>query len=87
MSLWSKLKRKKEKQNVQTDTVSALIESLTEREFAVLQNLLDGLTIKQTAQKLGIKYSTVNTHMTSIYKKLKVNTRSELIIKYRNQKK
>jgi len=58
--------------------------SLTPREKDIYLLLIEGFTLKEVAKQSGIKYSTVNTHMTQIYKKLKVNTRAELIINYRN---
>ncbi len=62
------------------------ISMLTPREYELYLLLVEGYTLKECASKLSIKYSTVNTHMTSIYKKLEVNTKAELIIKYRNKK-
>ncbi|MEA4934200.1 MAG: LuxR C-terminal-related transcriptional regulator [Lawsonibacter sp.] len=57
---------------------------LTPREQALFLLLLEGYTLKESAKQLSVKYSTVNTHMTSIYKKLNVNSRAELIIRYRD---
>lgn len=57
---------------------------LTPRERELFLLLLEGYTLKESAGKLSIKYSTANTHMSSIYKKLGVNSRAELIINYRN---
>lgn len=57
---------------------------LTPRERDLYLLLLEGLTLKECAKKLSIKYSTANTHMTSVYKKLAVNSRAELLINYRN---
>ncbi|NCB62468.1 MAG: LuxR family transcriptional regulator [Clostridia bacterium] len=57
---------------------------LTPRERDVFRLLLEGYTLQETADQLGVKYSTANTHMTAIYKKLGVNTRAELIIRYRD---
>jgi len=58
--------------------------SLTAREKDIYLLLLEGFTLKEVAQQSGIKYSTANTHMTGIYRKLGVNTRAELIINYRD---
>jgi len=55
---------------------------LTPREHELYLLLLMGYTLKESAQQLAIKYSTANTHMTGIYKKLEVNSRAELIINY-----
>jgi len=58
--------------------------ALTQREREVFRLLVEGYTLRETAQQLGLKYSTVNTHMTGIYRKLGVNSRAELIIRYRD---
>jgi DNA-binding CsgD family transcriptional regulator len=60
-----------------------LVSLLTPREADLYHLLLEGYTLKESAKALSVKYSTANTHMTALYKKLKVNTRAELIIKYR----
>lgn len=61
-----------------------LVESLTHREKETFYILLGGYSLKETAKQLNIRYSTVNTYQTSIYKKLNVSTRAELIINYRD---
>lgn len=57
---------------------------LTPRERELFLLLLEGYTLKESARQLSVKYSTANTHMTSVYKKLNVNSRAELIIRYRD---
>ncbi len=57
---------------------------LTPRERELFFLLLEGYTLKESANQLSVKYSTANTHMTGIYKKLDVNSRAELIIRYRD---
>lgn len=57
---------------------------LTPREHELFLLLLEGYTLKESAEQLRVKYSTANTHMTGIYKKLDVNSRAELIIRYRD---
>lgn len=57
---------------------------LTPREYDLYLLLLEGFTLGESAKQLSIKYSTANTHMTGIYKKLGVKSRAELIINYRN---
>jgi DNA-binding CsgD family transcriptional regulator len=59
------------------------VAQLTPREHDLYLLLLKGFTLKESAQQLSIKYSTANTHMTGIYRKLRVNSRAELIINYR----
>ena len=46
---------------------------LSGREKDVLSLLAEGLVKKEIAKKLGIGYSTVDTHVGRIYAKLKVN--------------
>ena len=59
------------------------IAQLTPRERDLFLLLLEGYTLKESARQMSVKYSTANTHMTAIYKKLNVNSRAELIIRYR----
>jgi NarL family two-component system response regulator LiaR len=53
---------------------------LTDRELAVLVLLAEGLTNQQSAQKLSISTSTLKFHMSNIYQKLGVMTRSEALV-------
>jgi DNA-binding NarL/FixJ family response regulator len=56
---------------------AAPTEPLTERELEVLSCIGQGLSIKQTASELGIKYFTVNHHIKSVYRKLSIRTRAQ----------
>jgi NarL family two-component system response regulator LiaR len=53
---------------------------LTDRELEVLVLLAEGLTNQQSALKLSISQSTLKYHMTNIYHKLGVQTRSEALV-------
>ena len=53
---------------------------LTDRELQVLVLLAEGLTNQQSALKLSISQSTLKYHMTNIYRKLGVQTRSEALV-------
>ncbi|NMC57718.1 MAG: helix-turn-helix transcriptional regulator [Eubacteriaceae bacterium] len=53
---------------------------LSPREIETCQKLLVGYTLKQIAAIMGISFSTVNTYCTSIYKKLSINSRAELMV-------
>jgi len=55
--------------------------SLTRRENEVLTCLKQGLMYKEIAQQLFISKETVNNHVKSIYRKLKVSNRSMLLSK------
>lgn len=75
-----------EASDMDEDSMFKDVSLLTPREYDLYLLLLEGFSLKECAEKLSVKYSTANTHMTAVYKKLKVNTRAELIIKYRNIK-
>ena len=53
---------------------------LTDRELEVLVLLAEGLTNQQSALKLSISQSTLKFHMTNIFEKLGVQTRSEALV-------
>jgi DNA-binding NarL/FixJ family response regulator len=53
--------------------------NLTPRQKEVLTCLVDGLSYKMIAAKLGISYETVSDHIKLIYKKLHVNSASEAV--------
>lgn len=57
-------------------------EVLTPKEKMVFDFLLEGLTLRQISGELGMKYDSVNFHYKNIYRKLDVNSKIELILKY-----
>lgn len=61
-----------------TQRVSAM---LTDKEQAVIQCLLDGLSYKLIADRLNISIDTVRFRIKSIYKKLHVNSKAEILSK------
>lgn len=52
--------------------------TFTDRENDVVLLLLRGMSVQQIADKLGVRYYTVSTHMKNIYKKLGIHRRSEI---------
>jgi DNA-binding NarL/FixJ family response regulator len=56
-----------------------LIEPLTGREIEVLQLISQGLANKQIALELNISEHTVKFHLSSLYAKLGVSSRTEAI--------
>ena len=61
------------------------ISMLTEREREIIALLAEGLRNKQIAERLFISEITVRHHLTSIFNKLAVSDRVELLIyAYRN---
>ena len=59
--------------------------SLSERELAVLEMLAQGLIYKEIAEKLGISLWTVSTYVQRTYKKLHVTGRAEALAKFRKE--
>ena len=53
---------------------------LTEREREVLLSICEGLKNREIADKLFITETTVRHHLTSIFEKLKVSSRLELVV-------
>ena len=51
-----------------------------EREVFAL--LMEGFTMRRSAEELGVKFTTVNSHCRHIYRKLDVNSRAEFILRY-----
>jgi DNA-binding CsgD family transcriptional regulator len=54
---------------------------LTAREREILQLMVDGLTMKQSADRLCLSYHTIDTHVRNIYDKLHVHSRSGAVAK------
>ncbi|HSE98019.1 MAG TPA: response regulator transcription factor [Blastocatellia bacterium] len=63
-----------------TDPESSKITSLTDREREVVALIGEGLKNKQIADRLFISETTVRHHLTSIFSKLEVSDRVELLI-------
>jgi DNA-binding CsgD family transcriptional regulator/uncharacterized protein YhhL (DUF1145 family) len=57
---------------------------LSKREAEVCNLLLQGYTLRQISAVLPIAYSTVNTYCTSAYRKLGINSRTELLLKFKD---
>jgi len=55
------------------------VEMLSEREIEVLNLMAKGASNKDIADQLSITQSTVKTHITSIFQKLDVTTRTEAV--------
>lgn len=59
---------------------------LSSREKEVLSYLVQGLSYKMIADKMGITYDTVRAHMKKIYEKLHVSSMTEAVAKAIHQK-
>ncbi len=55
--------------------------NLTPRQSQVVDAIVDGLSYKMIADRLSISVETVRDHIKKIYKKLEVNSKSELVRK------
>ncbi len=54
---------------------------LTPKENQIVEGLVDGLSYKLIADRYSIGIETVRTHIKNIYKKLHVNSKSEVVAK------
>lgn len=54
---------------------------LTEREKEILELIVTGFTKTRIADKLFLSFHTVDTHLRSIYNKLQVHTRTDVVAK------
>lgn len=55
--------------------------SLTPRQMQIAEGIIEGLSYKLIADKLLIKTETVRDHIKSIYRKLEINSKTQLIKK------
>lgn len=69
------------RQGARVEQVQAT-EKLTLQETKVIDLMKEKKTNKEIALALSISPNTVKTHINNIYKKLEVNSRSELLSKY-----
>lgn len=59
---------------------------LSEKEHLVVKCIVEGLSYKLIADRMGISINTVRHHIRSIYRKLQVNSKAEVIAKsYNNE--
>lgn len=54
---------------------------LTSREKEVLRLVISGYSMRRMADALFVSYTTVNSHLKSLHRKLRVNNRAELVAK------
>ena len=60
-------------------TPAKTVSVITDREREVLGALAEGMSARQIATKLDLSERTVNTHISNIYRKLRVNNRVEAV--------
>ena len=60
---------------------TGLIEPLSNREIELLRLVAAGLSNEEIARKLAIALSTTKWHLQNIFQKLRVNSRTQAIVK------
>ena len=60
------------------------LSNLSKREMDVFARLLTDKTQVQIAEELYISHSSVHFHCKNIYRKLQINSRKQLLIRYKN---
>jgi DNA-binding NarL/FixJ family response regulator len=65
-----------------TPSARPAAETLSPREMDVLDYLVKGFSYKESAEAMGISYSTVHTHIERIYHKLHVRSRAQAVARY-----
>jgi len=60
-----------------------ILSQISEREFDVLQAIYEGKTNQQMAESLFVSVNTIKTHISSIYLKLDVTSRTAAIVRIR----
>lgn len=64
--------------NVTAADIDPELDSLTEREQEVLRHIARGYTYKEVGEKLFISVKTVESHVSSVLRKLQLSNRNEL---------
>ena len=62
------------------------IKALSKKEYEILKHIAYGKMDKEIAQKLHISISTVRSHISNIFEKLELNTRTQLVTYFLNEK-
>lgn len=60
--------------------VADALASLTPQQFRVASMLVEGLLNKQIAWELGVKEATIKAHMTEVFRKLGVQSRTQAVL-------
>ena len=63
-------------------SVAPDVEGLSPREQEVLDCLAHGYLYKEIAEKMGVSYATIRTHIERIYQKLHVRSRGQAVARY-----
>jgi DNA-binding NarL/FixJ family response regulator len=63
-------------------TQTLLVQRLSSREQAIVRHAASGLSNQEIAERLNLSEATVKAHLTSIFRKLGVRDRAQLIARY-----
>jgi DNA-binding NarL/FixJ family response regulator len=63
-----------------SSVIQSIPKPISKREQEIILSLLEGCTNQEIAASLGICEKTVEVHLTSIYRKIGVKTRSQAIL-------
>ena len=74
---WPPQSAEAEALSAEAKAASAGLASLTPQQFRVLTMVCDGLLNKQIAYELGVSEATIKAHVTAIFRKLGVRTRTQ----------
>lgn len=66
--------------SLQSLDVADALATLTPQQFRVASMLVEGLLNKQIAYELDVKEATIKAHMTEIFRKLSVNSRTQAVL-------
>ena len=66
--------------NQQPSAAPSALDELTAAERLVAERVADGLTSRKIAEELFVSPRTVDAHLTHIYRKLDINSRSRLAV-------
>jgi DNA-binding NarL/FixJ family response regulator len=61
------------------------MDKLTRRQREILALLAKGYLYKEIAERLGIALGTVRAHLHTIYQTLRVQSRTEAVVKFLNK--
>ena len=63
-----------------------MVEDLNDREKQVVKGIVNGLSYKLIAIEYHVSIDTVRKYIKSVYRKLQINSKGELIAKYHHHK-
>ena len=65
---------------------ASLLDPLSDRELEVLLKIAEGLSNREVAEQLFVGVATVKKHITHIYDKLEVSSRTQALVRARELK-